>query len=196
MKLLYTITSSIVLAVSATTASADCKGCDKDAKSATCEKGKCDKEGCTDAGQCDATAEAAPALKFAVTGMTCEMCAKKVTTALAATEGVTIKKVCHKSGTVAVDIDEAKTNKEAVTTAINATGFKVTGEKLSVPVSGMTCTTCSGKVTTAVEALEGVSACSVCHKSGHADITVDTSKTSKAKVLETIQALGFKTTAK
>ncbi len=196
MKLLYTITSSIVIAVSSVTASAECKSCDKEAKCATCEQGKCSKEECKNGCKCEAKAVATPDAQFAVTGMTCKMCAKKVTEVLTAIEGITIKKVCHKLGTVSVDIDEAKTNKEAVATAINATGFKVIGEKLSIPVSGMTCTKCSGKVTAAVKALEGVSSCSICHKSGHADITVDTSKTSKEKIFEAINATGFKTAAK
>ncbi len=222
MKLLYTITSSIVLAVSATTASAEC--CQKDKAACTnceeakcddtkcedtkcedakcedtkCEEAKCAKTECKDGDKCDAEAktaakENAAMTKFAVTGMTCKACSGKITKALEGIEGVTVKKVCHKSGSVAVNIDEKKTNNAAVQAAIVTTGFKVVGEKLEVPVSGMTCGSCSKKVTTAVKALDGVSSCSVCHKSGHASITVDTAKTSKAAVMEAINATGFKT---
>ncbi len=196
MKLLYTITSSIVLAVSATTASAECCAKDKTCKASCtkCDDGKCDKEKCkSDCSKCDSKDEAAQT-KFAVTGMTCKMCSGKITKALEGIDGVTVKKVCHKSGTVAVNIDEKKSNNAAVQAAIVATGFKVAGEKLEVPVSGMTCGKCSKKVATAVKALDGVSNCSVCHRSGHASITLDTKKTSKEKVMEAINATGFKTT--
>lgn len=194
MKLLYTITSSIILAVSATTASAEC--CHKTKAACTkCDDGTCDKEKCkTDCGECDS--EAMAMTKYAVTGMTCKMCSGKITKALENIQGVTVKKVCHKSGTVAVNIDEELTNGAAVQEAIIANGFKVSGEMLNIPVSGMTCDKCSDKVMTVVKALDGVSSCSVCHKSGHANITVDTSKTSKEKVMEAINATGFTTAAK
>jgi len=124
--------------------------------------------------------------------MTCEGCSGKVTKALSAVEGVTTQKVCHKSGSVKFTFDPAKTDKTKVITAINATGFKVAGEKLNIPVTGMTCGGCSKKVTTALEAIEGCTISKVCHKSGHAEVTIDTAKTSKAKVIDAINATGFK----
>jgi len=189
MKLIYTLAALSILALTSV-ASAHCGKChngDKKASKEKCDKAKCDKEKC-DTAKCDK----AGSTSFAVTGMTCGKCSAKLTKALEATEGVTVKNVCHKSGCVVVDIDTAKTDKTKVQTAINATGFKVAGEKLSYHVKGMTCGKCSTKLTAALTALEGCKVGKVCHKSGHADVTIDTAKTTEKKVIDAINATGFK----
>ncbi len=178
MKLLYTLTSITLLSLSSI-GSAHCGTCDKG-------KSKCDKEACDKATLSENSAS------YAVTGMTCKGCSKKVKTALASTEGVTLKKVCHKSGCVVVEFDAAKTDKTKIQAAINKTGFKVTGEKLSIPVTGMTCKGCSKKLTTALTGIEGCTVGTVCHKSGHAQVTIDSTKTSIEKVQKVINSTGYK----
>jgi copper ion binding protein len=152
-------------------------------KAGVCDIEKCDTD-------CDM--DKANMATFMVTGMTCGSCSGKVKTTLAAVDGVTVKKVCHKSGKVMVKYDPAKTDKSKVMAAINTTDFKVAGEQLSIPVSGMTCGACSKKVATVLTSLEGASAVGVCHKSGKASVVIDTAKTSEAKVMEAINATGFK----
>lgn len=152
---------------------------------APCKEGKCDA-----AGACDMAS--AGSTTFVVTGMTCTKCSDKVNTALSAIEGVTVNKVCFKSGKVCVKLDAAKTDKAKVSEAITATGFKVAGESLTIPVSGMTCGACSKKVAAALTALEGCSSVGVCHKSGQATVVIDSAKTSEEKVMEAINATGFK----
>lgn len=185
MKLLYTLTSLSILGLSSfASAATDGKVCDKTvAKAGKCAT-KCDTDCDTD---CDM-----PSANYVVTGMTCGACSGKVKKTLAAVDGVTVKKVCHKSGNVMVSYDPAKTDKSKVQAALATTGFKVAGEKLSIPVSGMTCGACSKKVTAALTALEGCTVGGVCHKSGKATVTIDTAKTSEAKVIEAIKASGFK----
>lgn len=147
------------------------------------------KTDCTEGACDDKTAASAT---YIVTGMTCSNCSDKVKTTLSAVEGVTVQKVCHKSGHVAVNIDEKKTNKAAVQAAIASTGYTIAGEQLSIPVSGMSCGKCSAKLTKALNDTEGCTVGSVCHKSGHATVTIDTKKTSEAKILETIKTAGYK----
>ncbi len=189
MKLLYTLTSLSLLGLSSfATAGPDCKTCDKTlakAKAGKCATSKC-------ATECDM--EKGTMASYVVTGMTCGSCSNKVKKTLSAVEGVTVKKVCHKSGNVMVSYDPAKTDKAHVHAALVTTGFTVAGEKLSIPVSGMTCGACSKKVTTALTSLEGCIVGGVCHKSGHATVIIDPSKTSEAKVIEAIKATGFKVT--
>lgn len=60
-----------------------------------------------------------------VTGMTCSACSDKLTKELAATEGVTVKKVCHKSGNVCVVVDGEKANEEKVKATVAKAGFQV-----------------------------------------------------------------------
>ncbi len=188
MKLLNTLTALSILGLTSFSNAAETcrKTCDKGAKKVSACAGKCSSETCD--------LEAADMTTFIVTGMTCSDCSGKLKTSLGAIEGVTVKKVCHKSGHVMVKYDEAKTDKSKVITAIAATGFKVAGEKLNIPVSGMTCGDCSDKVAKALTSLEGCSGIGVCHKSGHASVVIDTAKTSEAKVMEVINATGFKVT--
>lgn len=188
MKLLNTLTALSIIGLTSfsNAAETESKTCDKGAKKATACVGKCDKDTCD--------MDAANATTFIVTGMTCSSCSDKVKSTLAAVEGVSVKKVCHKSGHVMVNYDDSKTDKSKVMAAITSTGFKVAGEKLNIPVSGMTCGDCSDKVATALTSLEGCSGVGVCHKSGHASVVIDTAKTSEAKVMEAINATGFKVT--
>ena len=193
MKTLLLLTTSSLFGLTALV-SADCKGCEKGKCDATtCAKEGCSKEGCKDGCACDTTAKAGTEnVHFAVTGMTCDGCSKKVTADLSALEGVTVKKVCHKSGCTIVNFDTTKTTKEKIQQAITTSGFKVVGEKLSIPVTGMTCDGCTKTLTKALTALEGCTVGTVCHKSGHAEVLIDSAKTNKAKVVETINTAGFK----
>ncbi len=179
MKLLNTLS---VMSVLGLTSFVYAEEAQKEAK-APCKEGICEASACADS------------TTFMVTGMTCTSCTGKVATALSAIEGVSEVKVCHKSGKACMKLDEAKTDKSKVMAAINTTGFKVAGEALTIPVSGMTCGACSKKVAAALTSLEGCSSVSVCDKSGQASLVIDGSKTTEAKVIEAINASGFKAAA-
>lgn len=187
MKLINTLKTLSALTILNLSAAADpdCNECEK----ATCETTKCNKSGDS---KDTHKATTANSVNLIVTGMTCESCSEKVTQALASVEGVNSQKVCHKSGCVKFNFDPTKTDKATALAAINNTGFKVAGEKLSIPVTGMTCGSCSTKVRTTLENIEGCSDAKVCHKSGHAQVTIDTTKTSSEKVIQAINNTGFK----
>ena len=155
-------------------------------------QGHCGKCGTGD----KAHAHAKQTVKYAVSGMTCGACEGKVSKSLAGVKGVTVNKVCSKSGCAEVTFDDSKVKKADVVKAINSTGFKVKGEILTLPVSGMTCGGCSGKVAGALKNLDGVSAQAVCHKSGKATVTFDSEKVAKDKIVATINGTGFKVNEK
>ena len=166
-----------------------------------CKSGKCDaktKAACAEAckaGKCDATAKTCQGLErayYVVSGMTCEGCSGAVTKKLAAIDGVTVKKVCHKSGCAVVNYDPKKVKKEAIAAAINQGKFKVTAERVNVSVKGMTCGKCSDKLTTALNGVDGVTVKGVCHKSGKAVVDIDCAKSCRTTVVKTITATGFK----
>ncbi|MBK1855820.1 heavy-metal-associated domain-containing protein [Verrucomicrobiaceae bacterium 5K15] len=152
-----------------------------------------DKTECA-AGACDvaSVAEGQELHTYVVTGMTCGGCSGAVTKSVASVEGVTVKKVCHESGTATVVFDPSKVKASDVQAAIAKGKFAVTAERFTVPVSGMTCSSCSGKVTKALGSLEGVTVKTVCHESGKAVVDVDTSKSNRAAVVKAITATGFK----
>lgn len=129
---------------------------------------------------------------FAVSGMTCGGCSGKMKRALAAIDGVDVDKVCHKSGSACVKYDAKKVKTEDLVAAIKETGFKLDGQKVSFDVAGMTCGGCSGKVKRALAKIDGVSTSKVCHKSDHAEVVFDPSKTCAGTVEKAITASGFK----
>jgi len=157
-------------------------------KAACAEKSKC-----AASGECDSSkvAEGQERHTYVVKGMTCGGCSGAITKSLAKVEGVTVKKVCHESGCAVVDYDPAKVKAADVQAAITTGKFAITAERFTVPVSGMTCTKCSGKITKALGEIEGVTVKTVCHKSGKAVVDVDTSKSNRAAVVKAITASGF-----
>lgn len=170
--------------------------------SADCSRKKCatpTKAGCAKAcksDKCDDPAAKASQGRakayYMVSGMTCGGCSRAVTKKLAAIDGVTVKKVCHESGCAVVNYDPNKVRKEAIAAAINQGKFKVTGERVCVSVEGMTCGKCSKKLTTALNAVDGVTVKGVCHKSGKAVVDIDCAKSCRSTVVKTITATGFK----
>lgn len=131
---------------------------------------------------------------FAVSGMTCGGCEGKLSKKLKAVDGVTVDGVCSKSGKACVSYDADKVTKEQLMEVVTKSGFKLDGEMVSLPVDGMTCGGCSSKVKNAIAALDGVSANSVCHKSGKATVTFDPAKTSACKITAAINTTPFKVT--
>lgn len=65
------------------------------------------------------------------------------------------------------------------------------GEKVAITVSGMKCGSCSGKITAALQAMDGVNAAAVSHTTGQAKVAFDASKVSADKLIQTIKQLGF-----
>lgn len=71
-------------------------------------------------------------VKFNVSGMTCASCEEHVKNEVNKLPGIINVSANSKEGNVFIKFDNGKTNKEAILKAINATGYKVTGE---VPTS-------------------------------------------------------------
>lgn len=165
----------------------------------TCEKSKqsCKTEGkssCTKS-SCDglpALAAGHTRVKYKVSGMTCGGCSSAITKKLAALDGVKVDGVCHKSGCATLQFDPKKVQKDTIAKTISAGKFKVTAERVTVPVTGMTCTKCSDKITTALSGLAGVKVKKICHKSGKAVVDLDLEKGDQAAVVKAITDAGFK----
>ena len=69
---------------------------------------------------------------------------------------------------------------------------KAEGTQLALDVTGMKCGSCSGKVTAALNKVDGVNAVNVNHETGKAEIAYDDSKTNPKALIATITALNFK----
>ena len=123
--------------------------------------------------------------------MTCGGCEKHLDGELAKLDGVEVKKVCHRSGKAILFYDSDKITKKKLAKAVKDAGYKVTGEQITVPVSGMTCTGCSGKVAKSLEALEGVSKQEVSHTDNEAVIVFDPDKVDRDQIIAAINKTGF-----
>ena len=67
-------------------------------------------------------------VKFNVSGMTCESCEEHVKSEVNKLPGIVSVFASSKEGTAYVKFDNSKTDKVAITTAINGTGYQVSGE--------------------------------------------------------------------
>ena len=65
------------------------------------------------------------------------------------------------------------------------------GTKAEFKIDGLTCGSCSEKVTAALQGIEGVHAASVDYQTGLAHVAFDPAKTSEDKLLEAINGTGF-----
>jgi copper chaperone len=68
---------------------------------------------------------------------------------------------------------------------------KAEGSKIALDVDGMTCGSCSDKVTAALQAIEGVNAAAVSHQAGEARVAFDAKKVDVDKMVAAITGLGF-----
>ena len=70
------------------------------------------------------------------------------------------------------------------------------GTKASYKVEGLTCGSCSEKVATAINAVEGVLLSAVDYQTGRVEIAFDNQKTSLTKLEEALASTGYKITEK
>lgn len=86
----------------------------------------------------------------------------------------------------------AKTEAAATTPA--ATPAKVEGEKVVLNVTGMSCVSCSNKVTASLKAVEGVKSATVDVATGKAELVIDNKKTNADALAKVVTDSGYKTT--
>ena len=63
---------------------------------------------------------------------------------------------------------------------------------LDIKVEGMTCTGCEKHITTAIMELDGINHAKLSHTAGNAIVEFDKSKTNKEKIVDAINASGYK----
>jgi copper chaperone CopZ len=86
----------------------------------------------------------------------------------------------------------AKTETAATTPA--ATPAKVEGEKVVLNVTGMSCVSCSNKVTASLKAVDGVKSATVDVATGKAELVIDNKKTNAEALAKVVTDSGYKST--
>ncbi|KAK9904210.1 hypothetical protein WJX75_006837 [Coccomyxa subellipsoidea] len=138
---------------------------------------------------------------IAVDGMTCSTCSSAIEGALKKHPGVLKAAVALVSNTAEVTFSSTVTSTEAICESIKDLGFigEVKGFRSAsagrhvarLQVSGMTCSSCSSAVETALDAVPGVSNAVVSLIQQQARIEYDTAAVTPEELLEAVEALGF-----
>ncbi len=126
-------------------------------------------------------------VEFPVIGMNCGGCAKKVKRHLEEVAGVASAEVSHESALAEVEYDPRQTDIDALKAVVIGLDYKVEkpeAESAVFNVYGMTCGHCSGSVSAALQAVDGVVKADVSHEDDRAAVLFDPSKTN----LEALQA--------
>jgi len=154
---------------------------------------KCDKDLSRAAALAGTTAETkGSTAHFLVNEMTCDGCTSKVSVALAGIDGATDVALDHKARSASINFDASKTSKKELVEAINASGFKVSGELVKMNVSGMDCGSCEVKIESKLVDLEGLQSVeSVDSKTGIVELIVDPA-TDTSGITKAIESLGYK----
>jgi copper ion binding protein len=147
--------------------------------------------------------------EFKIKGMTCTGCEEHIKYATAGLEGVLETKASHTEASAQVKFNANAVSLEAITEAINMTGYTVTETKVSnwnaekilfqpatfntieLSVKGMTCSGCETHVTNAIGKLEGVDSVKVSYEKANAVVKYDAKKVRKDQIVEAINKTGY-----
>ena len=106
--------------------------------------------------------------ELGIEGMTCASCVRRVERALSSVEGVVGARVNLVTESATVDLAHGEVTREALATAVEATGYRVrrspdssssregNGRSLHLNVDGMTCASCVRRVERALSSVDGV----------------------------------------
>src|SRR5918996_5235686 len=94
-------------------------------------------------------------------GMSCASCVASLETALHRVEGVQKAVVNLSTERATVTFDADVTNLQALTQAIEETGYQVRAETATVPIRGMTCAACVTAIERGLRKADGVLAATV-----------------------------------
>lgn len=157
-------------------------------------------------------AEVAPAaseIKFAegfkinITGMTCSSCAGRIETALNDADGIDAASVNLALENATISYDPGKINAEDIKKIVADTGYGAeevkklgAGGQTTLDITGMTCSSCSGRIEAALQAAPGVSEATVNLAIETASISFDPTITSAAALVEVVGEAGYGATIK
>ena len=133
--------------------------------------------------------------RFSITGMTCASCVGKVERAVRAVSGVGKADVNLATEILDLSIDPQVVRMEAIEEAIVQAGYGVrevqSGRRVVVPIGGMTCASCVGRVERAIESLPGVDEISVNLVTEKANILYRPDVTRLSTIKQTVVEAGY-----
>ncbi|MCS6940012.1 MAG: heavy metal translocating P-type ATPase [Roseiflexus sp.] len=130
-------------------------------------------------------------IHLAVTGMTCASCSARVAKALKKAPGVTDATVNLASEQAEVRFDPALVTPDRLVAAVEAAGYGVITERVDIPITGMTCTSCAARVEKALRNVPGVIEASVNLASEHATVTFTPADVTWSDLVAAIENAGY-----
>lgn len=128
---------------------------------------------------------------YKVDGMTCSACSSAVERVTSKLEGVESSVVNLTTNQLTIQFDEAQVKQETIFEKIEKAGYKpseiIIEKKVIIPVSGMTCSSCTQRVEKAIDKLEGVLEVSVSTATNKAYVTYDTQKIRLSEIKQSIK---------
>lgn len=127
-----------------------------------------------------------------VQGMTCGACAVRLEKALTRATGIGQASVNFALERAAIDFEPSETNITTISDVIDKAGFSVSRNQYAIPVSGMTCSACAGRVEKALNKVPGVVAATVNIALERADITTIDGGVGLEQLADAVEKAGYR----
>ncbi|MFP3871634.1 MAG: heavy metal translocating P-type ATPase [Candidatus Aenigmatarchaeota archaeon] len=127
-----------------------------------------------------------------IEGMHCASCAQTIEKSLDEVEGVEKKNVSYASERASVEYDSSKVDMEDISKAVEEAGYSVAeGERVDMPIEGMTCASCSQANQKALEKLDGVISANVNLSTEKATINYIPGKVHRSDFVRAVKNTGY-----
>lgn len=130
--------------------------------------------------------------KVPIEGMHCASCAQAIDKSLKKVEGVEDSDVSYATEKASVTYDPDKVNMNDISSAVESAGYSVSeGEKIEMPIEGMTCAACAKANEKALEKLDGVIKVNVNLATDKATINYIPGEAHKRDFIEAVRKTGY-----
>ena len=133
--------------------------------------------------------------ELTVTGMTCASCSARVEKVVGKLAGVKLASVNLATERLRLEYDEARLSLDAVRGAVEGAGYGLAAQetlkRVTIPIGGMTCASCSARIEKVVGRLDGVAEVSVNLATEKADVSYDPARVRLSAIKKTITDAGY-----
>ncbi len=127
-----------------------------------------------------------------IEGMHCASCAQTIDRSLKRLEGIEESEVSYATEKASITYDPDKVDMRDVSKAVESAGYSVSeGEKMEMPIEGMSCAACAKANEKALERLDGVITANVNLATDKATINYMPGKIHKRDLVEAVKSTGY-----
>jgi len=130
-------------------------------------------------------------IELPITGMTCASCSARVEKALTRLPGVQAAHVNLATEQASVRFDPATVAPQQLQAAVEQAGYGVVTDQVELPITGMTCATCSARVEKALKNVPGVLAAHVNLAAERASVVYSPASVGYAELVAAVEQAGY-----